>query len=252
MVGSVVLPGLAILALILVPFIDRGRMVKVTRRTVAVAFVALAAIGWTGLTAAAVITTPKEAGEVAVDYSAPTDWMQLSPEEMAGVAYFREENCISCHMIGEHGNKVGPDLTRISIHKDAAWMIQHFKRPSAMRPGSSMPPIQLSDAQLNSLAAFLLKLNPNNATAFDNAPDFAAQGALVYLANHCGACHMVNGVGMKIGPPLNGLAKRQTHSWVEDHFADPQKLSPGSIMPPYRLPQKDMDALTSYLFALPD
>ncbi len=251
-VGSVVLPGLAILALILVPFIDRGRMVKVTRRTVAVAFVALAAIGWTGLTAAAVITTPKEAGEVAVDYSAPTDWMQLSPEEMAGVAYFREENCISCHMIGEHGNKVGPDLTRISIHKDAAWMIQHFKRPSAMRPGSSMPPIQLSDAQLNSLAAFLLKLNPNNATAFDNAPDFAAQGALVYLANHCGACHMVNGVGMKIGPPLNGLAKRQTHSWVEDHFADPQKLSPGSIMPPYRLPQKDMDALTSYLFALPD
>ena len=35
-VGSVVLPGLAVLALILVPFIDRGQMVKVTRRTVAI------------------------------------------------------------------------------------------------------------------------------------------------------------------------------------------------------------------------
>ncbi len=60
-VGSVVLPGLAVLALILVPFIDRSRMVKVTQRTVALAFVLLAAIGWGGLTAAAVRSTPKEA-----------------------------------------------------------------------------------------------------------------------------------------------------------------------------------------------
>src|ERR1019366_741988 len=34
-VGSVVLPGLAVLVLILVPFIDRSQMVKVTRRSVA-------------------------------------------------------------------------------------------------------------------------------------------------------------------------------------------------------------------------
>ncbi len=250
-VGAVVLPGLAILTLILVPFIDRGRMIQVTRRTFAISFVLLGVIGWTGLTLAAVKSTPKEAA-MEVDYSAPTDWMQLSPEEMAGVAYFREENCISCHSVGDRGNSVGPDLTRNTIHKDAAWMIQHFKRPSAMRPGSSMPPIQLSDAQLNSLAAFLLKLNPDNATALSNAPDFATEGALVYQANHCGSCHMVNGVGMKVGPPLNGLSKRQSRSWVEEHFANPQKLSPGSIMPPYKLSPKDMESLTSYLFALPE
>jgi ubiquinol-cytochrome c reductase cytochrome b subunit len=251
-VGSVVLPGLAILALILVPFIDRTEMIKVTRRTFAAAVVVLAAIGWSGLTLAAVRGTPKSEGAVLVDYSAPTDWMQLSPEEMAGVAYFRQENCISCHAIGGHGGKVGPDLTNGAIHKDAAWMIQHFKRPSVMRPGSAMPPIQLSDRQLSSLAAFLLKLNANNASALENAPEFATQGALVYQANRCGTCHMVNGVGMKVGPSLNGLAKRQTRRYVEEHFLDPQKLSPGSIMPPYRLPQKDLDNLTSYLLALPD
>jgi ubiquinol-cytochrome c reductase cytochrome b subunit len=251
-VGSVILPGLAILAVILVPFIDRGEMIKVTRRTFAVAAVLLAAIGWSGLTIAAVRGTPKSDGAVLVDYSAPTDWMQLSPEEMAGVAYFRQENCVSCHVIGGHGGKVGPDLTNGSIHKDAAWMIQHFKRPSAMRPGSAMPPIQLSDRQLNSLAAFLLKLNANNATALENAPEFATQGALVYQANRCGACHLVNGVGMKIGPTLNGLSKRQTRSYVEEHFLDPQKMSPGSIMPPYKLAPKDLENLTTYLFALPE
>lgn len=249
--GSVVLPGLAVLALMLVPFIDRGRMVKVTKRTAAFAFVALAAITWTGLTVAAVRSTPKEATETAVDYSAPTDWMQLSPEEMAGVAYFREEHCVSCHAVGDEGSQVGPDLTRITIHKDAAWMIRHFKRPSDIRPGTSMPPINLSDSQLNSLAAFLLKLNPDNATALGNAPEFATAGALVYQENHCGTCHMVNGIGAKMGPPLNGLAKRQSRSWVEAHFADPQKLSPGSFMPPYKLNAKDMENLTDYLFALP-
>jgi ubiquinol-cytochrome c reductase cytochrome b subunit len=249
-VGSVVLPGLAVLALILVPFIDRGKLVKVTRRTTAMAFVALAAIGWTGLTAIALGTKPGEAPAAQIDYSGPTDWMQLSPEEMAGVATFRQENCVSCHSIGGGGSKLGPDLTQASIHKDAAWMIQHFRQPAVVRPGTSMPPIQLGDAQLNQLAAFLLKLTPQNATALQNAPDFATQGALLYQANECGSCHLVNGMGMRVGPALNGLSKRRSRSWVEQHFADPAKLSPGSMMPPYRLSPKDMDRLTTYLFAL--
>ncbi|HEY1219621.1 MAG TPA: cytochrome bc complex cytochrome b subunit, partial [Bryobacteraceae bacterium] len=91
-VGSTILPGLAVLALFAVPFVDRARMVKVTRRTVAIGFVILAGIAWSGLTAAAVMSTPREA-VAQVDYSAPTDWIQLSPEEMAGIAYFRQESC---------------------------------------------------------------------------------------------------------------------------------------------------------------
>ena len=251
-VGSTVLPGVAVLTLILVPFIDRTRVMRVTQRTFAIGVVVLVAIGWTGLTVAAVRSTPADANKAQVDYSAPTEWIQLSPEELAGVAYFRQENCVSCHAIGNHGGSIGPDLTRTAIHRDAAWMIAHFKRPSAVRPGSSMPPIQLSDSQLNALAAFLLKLTPDNASVLDNTPEFAAQGAQVYQANHCSGCHKVNGGGMAVGPPLNGLAKRQTRSWVVDHFADPQKLSPGSIMPRYKFTQKEMDNLVAYLFALPE
>jgi ubiquinol-cytochrome c reductase cytochrome b subunit len=250
--GAVVLPGLAVLALILVPFIDRGQIVKITRRTAAFAFVALAAIGWTGLTAAAIITTPRQDQAAQIDYSGPTEWLQLSPEELAGVGWFRQERCADCHSVRPDGARVGPDLTRISIRKDAAWMIEHFKHPSAMRPGSSMPPIQLSGAQLNSLAAFLLRLNPKNASALQVAPDFAVNGAAVYQTAHCDMCHKVNGAGMQAGPPLNGLSKRRSRGWVGLHFADPEKLSPGSMMPPYRFPSRDMQNLTSYLFSLPE
>lgn len=250
-VGSVVLPGLAILALVLVPFLDRGRMVRVTRRAGAIGVAGLAVAGWAGLTLAAVRSTPHASLAESIDYSGPTDWMQLSPEEMAGIAYFRQEMCTSCHAVGGRGTAVGPDLTRITIHKDAAWMIRHFKRPAAVIPGSAMPPIQLADAQLDSLAAFLLKLNPRNAAALASAPEFAVQGALVYQDNHCSTCHLVNGNGMKIGPALNGLAKRQTRGWVEQHFANPQQLSPGTVMPPYKLAPRDMRNLVDYLFSLP-
>jgi ubiquinol-cytochrome c reductase cytochrome b subunit len=170
-VGAVVLPGLAVLALILAPFLDRGQVVKVTRRFTAIAIVLLAAIGWSALTMAAVKSTPPQ--ETAVDFSYPTEWMHLTPDKMA-------------------------------------------------------------------------------TSTLSNIPAFVRQGAAVYQTKHCNACHSVNGVGGKIGPPLNGLAKRQSRSWVVDHFADPQKLSPGTSMPPYPLSAQDRDNLTSYLFSLPD
>jgi hypothetical protein len=39
---------------------------------------------------------------------------------------------------------------------------------------------------------------------------------------------------------------------VEEHFANPDALSPGSMMPPYALSPKDMANLTAYLFSLPE
>jgi cbb3-type cytochrome oxidase cytochrome c subunit len=110
----------------------------------------------------------------------------------------------------------------------------------------------LSDAQLNTLAAFLLKLNPRNAQALQSAPEFAVDGALIYQKNQCGSCHAINGVGVKLGPPLNGLKRRRTGQWVEQHFHNPQAMSPGSIMPAYKFSTSDMQKLVSYLFVLPD
>jgi ubiquinol-cytochrome c reductase cytochrome b subunit len=252
-VGAVGLPALAVLALILVPFVDRGRLMQVTKRTVAISAVVLVLLGWSGLTLAAVVTTPKADVAEQIDYSGPTDWMQLSAEELAGLGYLQTEHCESCHNLAADGKpKLGPDLATNAPKKSAAWMIDHFKRPSALVPGSAMPPIQLTTPQLNALAAFLLKLDQNNGEPLMSTPAFAVNGAVVYFTSMCGACHMVNGVGMKIGPPLNGVSNRRTREWIEKHFRDPQSMSPGTIMPPYKLPQAQMDDLTTYLLSLPD
>jgi ubiquinol-cytochrome c reductase cytochrome b subunit len=250
--GSVVLPGVAVLVLLSVPFLDRGELRRVARRTTAIGAAALAVIAWTGLTVAAIATTPKAPLEDIAGMAGPEDWQELSPEELAGIGYFRQESCASCHSVGEGGSKLGPDLTRTAVRKSAAWMIEHFKQPQQMMPGTSMPPVQLNGSQLNALAAFLLKLNPKNAKALQSAPAFAVEGALIYQQNRCGMCHQVNGTGVHTGPALNGVARRHTREWIEQHFAEPQKLSPGSGMPPYKFSSRDLDRITTYLLSLPD
>jgi ubiquinol-cytochrome c reductase cytochrome b subunit len=249
--GSHVLPGLAVLALVLIPFIDRAAVRRVTQRTVAGGVLGLAVLGLGGLTAAAIATTPKSQ-ETVSETAGPQQWQQLSPEELAGIGYYREQGCASCHGTGAGGSKIGPDLTRTAIHRSAAWMIEHFRNPQGMLPGSSMPPIQLTDSQLNALAAFLLKLDARNAKALESAPQFAVEGAMVYQQYGCVNCHQVNGVGMKVGPALNGLAGRRSPEWVEEHFANPQKLSPGSMMPPFKFTPHELDRITTYLMALTD
>jgi len=251
-VGSILLPTLAILALILIPFVDRGTLRRVTQRTTAIGIVGLAALGWTALTVAAIKTTPKSPQELAENLAAPAAWSGLSPAELAGVGYFRQENCSACHNLTDGGPKPGPNLADIGKRKDAKWMIGHFKDPSQVVPGTSMPPIPLSDAQLNGLAAFLLKLKPENAEALATAPAIAVQGAQIYQDRNCGTCHVVNGVGVKLGPALNGLANRRTQDWVEKHFVNPQALSPGTIMPAFPFSSDEMKAIVSYLFSVPN
>ncbi len=246
-VGSIVLPTLAIIGLFAIPFIDRGALTRVRQRTVAIGILAFALLGWGGLTAAAIATTPKIVTVSVVDEQGPEGWQQLTPVEMAGIGYYRKEACASCH---SPGNKLAADLSSTTTKKNAAWMIAHFKQPQSV-PGTSMPPVQLTASQMNGLAAFLLKWNPKNAQELETAPAFAVEGAMVYQDQKCGICHQINGSGQKLGPVLNGVGNRRSREWIEDHFRDPQKMSPGSTMPPYRFSSKDMDRIVTYLMALP-
>jgi ubiquinol-cytochrome c reductase cytochrome b subunit len=248
-VGSTILPGLAILALFCAPFIDRGPMLKIRQRTVAIGIVVLAALGWSGLTAAAYITTPKNLAIAGGEGVA--GWQKLTPPELAGLGYYRQEKCVACHLTGGKSG-IGPSLTKSpDEHRSAAWLIPFFKQPAKVIPGSSMPSVTLSSSQLNSLAAFVVKLTADDESALMSTPDFVTDGAMLYQAQHCNACHQINGAGTKLGPPLNGVSGHHDRAWLEKHFRDPQSTSPGTVMPAYKFSDKEMDAICRYLLALP-
>ncbi len=259
---SVVMPGVAVLTLFLIPFIDRGPMIRLGKRTFAISLVVLAAIAWTGLTTAAVVTTPKNQESVddtgtpatetpggAMVASRPA-WQVLSPEELAGLGLFKKQGCLGCHP-GAGQNGIGPDLTRLPAnHRNVTWLVPHFKNPSKIVPGSAMPPVDLSNADLNSLSLFVLTLTPKNETALLTVPDFVTQGAMVYQTNHCNSCHQIHGVGSTLAPALDGVGTRHDRAWLEKHFADPPSVSKDSIMPAYKFMPMDLDAICKYLLQL--
>jgi ubiquinol-cytochrome c reductase cytochrome b subunit len=109
---------------------------------------------------------------------------------------------------------------------------------------------ELSIVELNALLTFAINATRETAdTIRQMSPEFI-DGVKVYVASACNTCHKVNGMGGAIGPALNGLAYRRSKEWVNAHFLEPQKLSPGSIMPPYHFTEHDRDSLVLYLFSL--
>jgi quinol-cytochrome oxidoreductase complex cytochrome b subunit/cytochrome c2 len=242
-VGAVIIPTLAMLVLFLVPFIDRGKVLRIRERTGAIAVVVLGIIGWSGLTARAVATTPPSTENPDAGFAQVEPWQQLPADQLAAIGAFRKDNCGNCHVPGKSGP--GPDLTRAVSQRPNDWLLQHFKQPA---PNIAT---QLKGPEVRGLLNFVTKRNDVAVKAWTGAPQAAVEGAMIYQANQCGACHKLNGVGMETGPPLNGVADHHNREWIEGHFGDPPKFSPGSTMPAYKLRSRDLDSLTSYIMEIP-
>ena len=129
--------------------------------------VLLAGVGWGGLTLAAIRSTPPQTEASSIDFSGPTQWMQLKPAELSGIHYYRQANCAACHNVTGGEARTGPNLLNTGKRHDAAWMVAHFKAPQSTSPGSTMVPVNLSGAQLSDLAAAMLALTPDNGNIVD-------------------------------------------------------------------------------------
>lgn len=243
-VGSLVIPTLAVLLLFLTPFIDRSKMISVRRRTGAISLAVFFALGWSGLTARAVATTPPSAESAEEGLKEIEAWQEIPADQLAAIGFFRKDNCTTCHAIGRSG--AAPDLAVAPSQKTPEWLMQHFRQPAPNTPATT-----LSGLQLKTLATFVAKRDDKAVDAWKEAPPDAVEGAMVYQNSQCGMCHELNGVGQKLGPPLNGEAGKRTREWLEGHFNDPPKFTPGSTMPAYKFNSHDMDRIVSYLLAIP-
>jgi ubiquinol-cytochrome c reductase cytochrome b subunit len=248
LIGTLVLPSLAILVLVLLPFLHTTQAKILKGRIQSVSAVALVFSIWLGLTSAAGWSPPRPSGSTVVSAQA-TEWARIPPDVIAGSGYFRSLRCDSCHDVIVGTPKPGPTLGLGEIQHPREWMVQHFNERSSARSyegGVS----SLSVPQRNALLIFVSSVKPDSLqTLTAVSPEFV-NGAQSYVKNACATCHKVNGIGGDIGPSLNGLSNRRSEAWVREHFAFPRRLSPGSIMPPFHFAPKEEQDLTGYLFSL--
>jgi mono/diheme cytochrome c family protein len=72
-----------------------------------------------------------------------------------GRTVFRDQGCYGCHTVGATGTPIATDLSRIGAKHDEAYFAGWLRDPSQQRPRAHMPKLQLTDPEVQALAAYL-------------------------------------------------------------------------------------------------
>jgi len=72
-----------------------------------------------------------------------------------GRLVFRDQGCYGCHTAERMGTPIGPDLSRIGAKRDQTYLTRWMRDPSAQRPSAHMPALELTEADVRALAAYL-------------------------------------------------------------------------------------------------
>jgi menaquinol-cytochrome c reductase cytochrome b/c subunit len=157
--GTVGVPTIALILLIMVPFYDRRRERRLVRRPVAIVAALLVIASMGILTYKGATARESLAGE---NVALVPEWVQqqgLSDQGEQGANIFAQAGCMNCHTyLGAGSTNLGaPDLTTEgSKGKGKQFQIDHLKCPSCVTPGSPMPAFpDFTNEQYDQLATFL-------------------------------------------------------------------------------------------------
>jgi mono/diheme cytochrome c family protein len=199
--------------------------------------------------------------------------MKTIPGPLAGRRIFEEKGCIGCHSIGGKGGTVGPALDNVAQHRNQEWIMQHFRNPQSVSPGTVMPQFELAEQETRALTEFLLSLTNPNIVGFIQVPSMMTpveRGKTVFKKYGCAGCHGKDGQGgipnpnAKTGqqvPKLiyvaegytkDELKKRILNGQHEIFALNPSKPPPPLYMPAWRgkIAEGELNDLVEYLFSL--
>jgi nitric oxide reductase subunit C len=70
--------------------------------------------------------------------------------------------CIACHSLEGQGGAVGPALDGVASRLDRSYLEKWLRDPAQVKPGTTMPKLPLSEADITELAAFLSQLKKDS------------------------------------------------------------------------------------------
>jgi mono/diheme cytochrome c family protein len=169
-----------------------------------------------------------------------------------GAKVAAEVKCDGCHRAGGSA----PELSGVGLHGFRTdWHAKHVEKASAATSGPWTKFQPLADDEVAAVSAFL--------KAQVGAPRLLQAKALAYRRG-CRGCHRIGGVGGDDGPDLSDEGRKRegdldfTHvtgqhtleRWLSQHFLDPAKVVPGSLMPGLGLSPDEAQLLTLYVLSL--
>ena len=209
-----------------------------------------------------------QTGEPAPGYYAS---MRVLPSAAQGRRLFEQKGCIGCHSVGGQGGKVGPALDDVGLRRTPKWMVQHFRDPQSVTPGSVMPKFGFTEAEAKALTDFLVNLKEYKvASALPSLLTPIERGHEVFRKYGCVGCHGQDGKGgvpnpnsktgelvpdlIKVaeGYTKDELKKRIVNGQREIASMDPNRPPPPLYMPAWgsTIPEAEIDDLVEYLISL--
>jgi mono/diheme cytochrome c family protein len=82
-----------------------------------------------------------------------------------GKALFEKHGCAGCHMVGNSGGYVGPDLNGAGARLKPGWTVAWLLEPERWKPGTLEPDRGLAKPEAEALAAYVLSLPARKAKA---------------------------------------------------------------------------------------
>lgn len=70
-----------------------------------------------------------------------------------------DQMCTACHAVGGRGGTVGPALDGVGSRFDQDYLSRWLNDPQAVRPGTAMPELPLTDEQVAALTTYLATLH---------------------------------------------------------------------------------------------
>ncbi len=228
-VGALVIPGLAVLFLALLPWIDRGKSREPRhRRFVLSIFMA-------GLAAVATLTTLG-----ALDRPAQSGG-QWNIREQAGAALVESsERCTRCH----GPDKIAPPVEAGRITQTASWLDAHVADPDMIAPGLREPP-ETDEAETSAIRAALARMRAGRPPALDPA----TRHVYLLVNQRCLSCHTIDGVGGKDGPNLSKAGEKLDPGEIERRIIDPTAIQLDAEMPALgdKISPEDIRAIAQWL-----
>jgi cytochrome c553 len=158
-IATVGIPTVLLILLIGLPFYDRRRERRPSRRPVAMVAAVLTIISMAVLTYKGATATEALGSElvVLVPEWAEEQGFADDPQAVAGAELFAQTGCLQCHTyMGQGAGNLGaPDLTEIGQTNDAAYFVQYLSNPAQFGNTVMGSYSYLGEENLAALGAFL-------------------------------------------------------------------------------------------------
>ena len=163
-IGSVGLPQVLVLVLVLLPFLDR----RTERNPLKRPFIMVSGIIFWGIIVALTIAgyySKPAAGEAPAPPSLVPRAITVSSAAHSGAGLFQSQGCIGCHRVNNTGGTTGPDLSGEGLSgRSRDWLAIQIRNPKAHFSDTIMPSFtSLSDKDVNALVVYLLSLKSSIA-----------------------------------------------------------------------------------------